>query len=132
MKKGAYGQRRSLSPCEAMIMKAVWDAGGDMTVAELTGTLKEEYGKEYARTTIATFLMKLSEKGFIVTSRKGKSSYVHAIRQEEEYRSAILKEENDFWYHGDLVRLFSALCKENGLTKEEICDLRGILDELDN
>lgn len=61
---------RKLSGSEAMVMKAVWDAGEDISVPDLMIALKEKYGKDYARTTVQTFLLKMIGKGFVQIYRR--------------------------------------------------------------
>ena len=56
---------RGLSACETLIMKVVWDAKEDIAVQELIVQLKEQYGKDYARTTVVTFLGKMADKGCV-------------------------------------------------------------------
>ena len=84
MDKEWLEEERNLSPGESIIMKAVWDLGQDVPVQELNRLLREKYGKDYARTTVATFLLKLSEKGFVRSYRKGRYAYVRVLKSEEE------------------------------------------------
>lgn len=130
--EGFVEQERTLSACETVIMKAIWDAGEDIAVQELIKVLKENYGKDYARTTVVTFLLKLSEKGYARTYRKGLYSYAHALKSEEEYKQKMVQNEVDFWFEGDASQLVSALCKGRKLTKEEAEHIRGMLDEFDS
>ena len=37
-----------LSPCEALIMKLIWEAPQDIPVQELIDQLRDDYGKDYA------------------------------------------------------------------------------------
>ena len=60
-----YTEDRPLSTCETIIMKAVWDKGKDISISELTEILKTKYNKDYKRTTIVTFILNLSAKGFV-------------------------------------------------------------------
>ena len=71
---------RDLSDCETLIMKIIWDAKEDVAVQELIVRLRERFGKDYARTTVVTFLKKLSDKGY------GRASYAHAEKDEEHYK----------------------------------------------
>ncbi|MBR5474571.1 MAG: BlaI/MecI/CopY family transcriptional regulator, partial [Lachnospiraceae bacterium] len=64
MNRSTRMDNRELSAAEALIMKAIWDAKQDISVIELMKVLKEDYGKDYKRTTMATFLLRLSEKDF--------------------------------------------------------------------
>ena len=67
-----------LSGCECLIMKTIWDVREGIAVQDLIRELAVRYDKNYARTTVVTFLHKMAEKGFVSTYRKWKSSYVHA------------------------------------------------------
>lgn len=89
---------RELSACETLIMKVVWDAKEDIAVQELIVQLKEQYGKDYARTTVVTFLGKMADKGFVSTHRRGKNAFVHAEKNEDAYKSKLMNEETDFWF----------------------------------
>ena len=47
---------KDISGCEKMIMKVVWDADRDLSTSEVIDALKVRYGKNYARTTVVTFI----------------------------------------------------------------------------
>ncbi|MDE7352990.1 MAG: BlaI/MecI/CopY family transcriptional regulator [Acetatifactor sp.] len=127
--ESSYNENRNLSACETLIMKTIWDAGEDISVPDLIAALKAKYSKDYARTTMATFLLKLSEKGFARVYRKGKLSYVYAIKSQEEYKRRLLQEETDFWYHGNAADMVSALCSTGKLTRQDADRIRRMLDE---
>ena len=130
MEQQFFEEEQNLTVSETTIMKAIWDEGEDISIPDLIEKLRIEYGKDYARTTVVTFLLKLSSKGFVKTYRKGKISYAHAMKQEEEYKKKLLSEETDFWFQGSVAELMSALCSERQVTKEEINEIRGILDDI--
>ena len=115
---------RELSACETLIMKVVWDAKEDIAVQELIVQLKEQYGKDYARTTVVTFLGKMADKGFVSTHRRGKKT-------EDAYKSKLMSEETDFWFEGKVDALLSAVCDKRKVSKEEIERMRDLLDVLD-
>ena len=121
---------RGLSACETLIMKVVWDAKEDIAVQELIVHLKEQYGKDYARTTVVTFLGKMADKGFVSTHRRGKNAYVHAEKTEDAYKSQLMSEETDFWFEGQVDQLLSAVCGKRQVSQEEIQKMRDLLDEL--
>lgn len=127
-----YKEDCSLSTCETIIMKAIWDKGEDISIGELAETLRTKYNKDYKRTTIVTFILNLSAKGFARQYRAGKYAYVHALKSEEEYKRKLLKDQTDFWYHGDAVKVVAALCSSAKITQKERETIRGILDDLDN
>mgnify|MGYP003424648216 FL=1 len=131
MNEQFFEEERNLSASETTIMKAIWDAGQDISIPDLIELLRTDYGKDYARTTVVTFLLKLSDKGFVRTYRKGKLSYAHAMKSEADYRTKLLNEETDYWFDGNVSNLFSALCSSRKLTKDEIGEIRSLLDDMD-
>ena len=63
-----------LSVCETLIMRQIWAYEGDIPVQTLIVKLNEEYGKNYARTTVVTFLSKLDRKSTRLNSSHVKRS----------------------------------------------------------
>jgi len=94
-----------LTACEVFIMKAIWDEVEDISIPDLIEVLRTKWGKDYARTTVTTFLTKLAAKGFVKTYRKGKLSFAHAMKSEEEYKDKLLKDMIEFWYGGNSAAL---------------------------
>lgn len=124
-----FEEEKNLSASETVIMKAIWDVGDDISIPNLIEVLRTKWGKDYARTTVTTFLMKLTVKGFVVTYRKGKLSYVHAMKNEEDYKVRMVSEDRDFWFGGKVSSLMSALCRDRKLTQAEAEEIRRILDD---
>lgn len=120
--------REELSVCEAPIMKIIWESNPDISVPELVKQLNEQYGKEYARTTVVTFLTRMAGKGYITTQRRGRISYVHAIKSEQEYKQQLAQKEIEFWFHGSMAEFAQTLCATAPLTHEECQKLRRLLD----
>lgn len=125
-------EERNLSSAETIVMKTIWDAGEDISVPDLMADLKVKYAKEYARTTVQTFLLKLSEKGFIRVYRKGKLSYVRAVKGEADYKAKLLQEQMDFWYRGNPAELVMGLFHAGGMTEKDKEQIRRALDGLDD
>ena len=125
-------EEKDLSACEAIIMKIVWDAGGVIPFMEIGERMKEECGKEYSRNTIATFLSRMAEKGFVESRRKGKKAYIRALKNKDEYAYQQLQHDKQMWFSGKASNLMCALVKQHDITKEEIREIRRILDELDD
>ena len=125
------GMREELSVCEAPIMKIIWESNPDISVPELVKQLNEQYGKEYARTTVVTFLTRMAGKGYITTQRRGRISYVHAIKSEQEYKQQLAQKEIEFWFHGSLADFAQTLCAAAPLTHEECQKLRRLLDHVE-
>ncbi|MCI5856990.1 MAG: BlaI/MecI/CopY family transcriptional regulator [Agathobacter sp.] len=123
---------REISGCETLIMKIVWDSKEDISTPDLIEALRVRFGKDYARTTVVTFLQRLAKKGFVKIYRKGRVAYVHALKSEKEYTTKFLNEAEDFWFEGDSSNLMAALCDTKKLSKEEIGRIRELLNGLDD
>lgn len=123
--------REPLSACEAMIMKVIWDQKGDISVPELIDLIQERYKRDYKRTTVVTFLTRLNGKGFISSRRAGRISYIHAEKSEEEYKAKLSAREVNFWFDGKPAEFIAALSNNQSLSKEDIKQIRGLLDEMD-
>lgn len=132
MKEMLPSEERNLSSAESLVMKTIWEAGEDISVPDLMTVLKVKYAKDYARTTVQTFLLKLSEKGFVRIYRKGKLSYVRVVKGEADYKARILREELDFWYHGNVAELIAGLFRAGEMTEKDREQVRRALDELDD
>ncbi len=124
--------RETLSNSETYIMKVVWSGDADISVMDLVEELREHYGKDYQRSTIATFLVRLASKGFVSTYKRKKYAYVHAEVSEADYKAYIAQNETDFWFSGRASEYFAALCSSKELSKDEIERIRGMLDGMDN
>ncbi len=123
--------KEELSACEAPIMKLIWEAEPDISIPELIRQLNVQYGKEYARTTVVTFLTRLTGKGYITTQRRGRISYARALKSEQEYKQMLAKKTIDFWFHGSLAEFVQALSMAAPITKEEWQKIRELLDEME-
>lgn len=123
---------KEMSGCETLIMKIVWDSGEDLSTPEIMDQLKARYEKEYARTTVVTFIHRLANKGFVSTYKRGRVSVVHSLKSQAEYQENLIQKTEEFWFNGDANFLLSTLCRVKKLSKKEMNDIRKTLDELDN
>ena len=81
-----------------------------------------------ALTTLLTLLTRLSDKGFIKIEKVGRSSKYYPLVSQQEY---LAEQSNRFLNKlcgGSLSVFVSALC-DSGLTKEEIAELRSLLEK---
>lgn len=123
--------REELSACEAPIMKIIWESEPDISIPELTKQLNLQYGKEYARTTVVTFLTRLAGKGYVTTERRGRISYVRAVKSEQDYKQMLASKQTNFWFHGSLAEFVQALSMGTPITKEELQKVRELLDQME-
>lgn len=135
MRRKVLDKERNLSEAEAFIMKTIWDLGGeerDVPLGELMKELDTTSNKNYARTTVATFLSKLIAKEFIESYRTGRLSMIHVKKSEKEYRNKILNEQVKFWFKGNKKMMIACLCDMDEENDQTISQIRELLDGMDD
>ena len=120
---------KELSEVEILIMKSIWKLGDDITTYDIIEYLKEHYDRNYARSTVKTYVTKLKGKGFLSTEVRGNYSYITAIISEEDYREEQMRKMKDFWHDGSVKEMFQTLTKT--ITPEEKEELQDLIDDLD-
>ena len=120
----------TLSASETIIMKAIWDSNGKrISTCDLLAILREKYRKDYARTTVTTFLQKLSYKGFVRCNREGKFSYIESLIEEQEYVTKLMNGQIDFWYDGKVADAVAVLIEKQKDKNEDLTPIIRLLEE---
>ena len=111
-----------LSESERAIMRQIWAMERPVTSAQLVAAFSESRG--WKAQTVNTFLTRLCEKGMLVGRRRGAQNLYDTAMEEADYRAqetkAFLKEV----HRGSVQSFLAALCNEDGLTKQEIDELK--------
>ena len=116
-----------LSENEWYIMKVLWEKSPS-TLREICDALKESKG--WTKHAVTSFLKRMLEKGAIKVDESGKVKEYFAVWSRED---TILEETHsilDRVYRGDLLLMVSNAVKEQKLSKEEIEELKNMLDRL--
>lgn len=118
-----------LSACEKMVMRVVWDAAFDISIQELQNNVRDQFDKDYARSTITTLVKRLKVKGFITTYHQGKCAYIKPKISREEYLDVYFDDIVKFWFEGDVCQFVNALFRNKKISKSEKQILRGFVKE---
>lgn len=116
---------RRLPDAELEVMQAVWSFEAPVLRKNIEEYLKDIH--PMAQTTLLTLLTRLAEKEFIRIEKKSRNSCYYPIITEQEYLAA---QSNRFFNKlcgGSISTFASALC-DSGLTKEELSELRNLLE----
>ena len=89
-----------LTRAESMIMQEVWKQPG-LSVSALLKIIREKKEENYARSTLQTFVIRLSLKGFITIQKGNRESFVEPLKNRKEYRKSLLGGLAGVWYEGD-------------------------------
>jgi len=112
-----------MSDSEKEVMRFVWAAGGSVSSAELLGNLKT-IDREWKPNTVLTFLARLIEKGILTSVRHGRTNEYIPLITENEYKQFETRVFLNSVHEGSVKNLITALYEENGLTAEEINELK--------
>lgn len=103
---------QSLTNCEMMVMKTVWDAEKELNLADITQRVNEIYDKEWKPQTVSTFLARLVKKGYLRHYRQGRVFYYQILIPQKEYLVKLAKRFMEFWRQENVDIFLDALEKE--------------------
>ena len=119
-------EQTHLTVSEWNVLNCLWDRH-PQTVMQLVAALNERVG--WAKSTTITTRRRMEDKGLVHCEQTGKGkSYSPAAEREgaaaDQTRSFL-----DRVYQGSVGLMMSAMARRQELTKEEIAQLKAILDE---
>lgn len=113
----------ALSASELEVMEILWDKGR-ASAAEIHTLLP----KVRAYTTVATFLIRMEEKGLLKSEKQGRAKVYIPVITRGEYRRAETEAFLNSVHRGSKRSLLAALCGEK-LSKDEIDELARLIEE---
>lgn len=117
---------RRLPDAELEVMQAVWACKSPVTRVDVEKILFQTH--PMAMTTLLTLLTRLSDKGFLTIEKEGRKSRYTPCISREMYLASQSKTFVDKLCGGSISAFATALCS-SGLTKEELAQLRDMLEE---
>ena len=115
-----------LTASEWSVLDSLWQEN-PQTVMQLVSKLGKTVG--WAKSTTITTLRRMEEKGLVRCEMVGKGkSYTPAVEQEQ----AVISETRSFLdrvYQGSVGLMMSAMARRQELSREEIAQLREILEK---
>ena len=116
---------RRLPDAELEVMQAVWASDAPVARADIDAKLKDTH--PMALTTLLTVLTRLSDKGFVRIEKQGRSARYIPLVSREEYLAQQSRRFLDKLCGGSLPAFAAALC-DSGLSREELAELRRLLE----
>ena len=114
---------QQISDYELELMKIIWANGGTALYAEIVEAL-EDKGTPWTKNTIITLLSRLTNKGFLKTSKTGFRNQYIATVLETDYQETQTKTLIDKLYEGNAKGLVSTLIQKDLLSPDDYEDLR--------
>lgn len=116
---------RRLPDSELEVMQAIWSCEPPVARTEISEILKDSH--PMALTTLLTLLTRLSEKGFVKIQKEGRSARYIPLVEKKDYLAQQSRSFLQKVCGGSLPAFAAALC-DSGLTKEELSQLRELLE----
>ena len=116
---------RRLPDTELEVMQAIWDCTPPVAKTDIESMVYASH--PMAETTLQTLLTRLAEKGFLSVTIQKRRKYYFPLITREDYQ---ISQSRSFFRKvcgGNLTAFANALC-EGGLTKEEVTELRKLLE----
>ncbi len=112
-----------ISDSELEVMRVLWRAADALPVTEIRETLQRSRGWE--ATTVKTLVSRLVTKGVLRQEKRGVFYYSPLI-SEAEYNDWATHDLISRVYHGSARDLVAALVLSDGLTQDDIDELRDL------
>ncbi len=116
----------NIGDAELEIMKVIWKSKKAITSSEIGAEVEN---KGWKRTTIATFLSRLVEKGALKSEKHGKSLYYTPLISAKEYKKTQLTHLIKHVFGGSAQDLVASLFEDKAITEQDIQELKAIFDD---
>ncbi|MCI9047562.1 MAG: BlaI/MecI/CopY family transcriptional regulator [Hungatella sp.] len=116
---------RRLPDAELEVMQAIWACEPPVSRTDIDEILRDTH--PMAQTTLLTVLTRLSEKGFVEIRKEGRSARYIPVVAKQDYLAQQSRRFVEKVCKGSLPAFAAALC-DSGLTKDELAQLRELLE----
>lgn len=116
---------KRLPESELEIMMIIWEYNRPVNRMEIGERLK----KDVAAPTILSFLNRLETKGFVSVEKIGKINWYTPLVKEEEYLQRESRNILRRMYQNSLKNFVTALYDGEGLSSQDIEDLKAFIEE---
>ena len=110
-----------ISDSELEVMRVLWRAGDALPVTEIRESLQKSRGWE--ATTVKTLISRLVAKG-VLRQEKRQVYYYSPLITEAEYNDWATHDLISRLYHGSARDLVASLVRSDGLSRDDLIDLR--------
>ena len=114
-----------ISEAELEVMQILWEADEPLTVQLVCDRLPS--GK-WAYKTVGTLLVRMEEKGAVISEKRGRANFYTPVLDREEYTRAKTKDFVSKLYNGSVKELAVSLFKSEDMTEADIAEIRKMFD----
>ena len=110
-----------ISESELEVMRVLWEAGDALPITDIRRILQDRKGWE--ATTVKTLVQRLVSKG-VLEQEKRKVFYYRPLVSESEYSDWAVSGMVQRLFRGSAKALVATLVKSDGLSEEDLAELR--------
>lgn len=114
-------KKAEISGAELEVMQVLWEADAPLRVQEVCDRLTESRWKYK---TVATLLMRMEEKGAVVSEKEGKANRYQPVLDRENYQKEQTRNFVKRLYNGSVKDLAVSLFQSDDLSEEDIAEIR--------
>ena len=112
---------KKLPDAEFDVMAAMWAGEPPVNTAYLMEAVGKDKGLK--ATTLISFLVRLEDRGYIVSEKKGKERYYTPVADRDKYMQAVTEDFVEHYHGGSFVHLMDTLYKDKSLSEKDIDEL---------
>ena len=112
---------KKLPDAEFDVMAAMWAGEPPVNTAYLMEAVGKDKG--WKAPTLISFLVRLEDRGYIVSEKKGKERYYTPVADRDKYMQAVTEDFVEHYHGGSFVHLMDTLYKDKSLSEKDIDEL---------
>lgn len=120
---------KRLPDSELRLMMIIWEAGEPVSSPYILEKLAGQ--KTWAKTTVLNFLSRLVDRGFLIAEKRGRFHYFSPVVAQETYLQMESCSFLERLHKNSLKSLVTSLYHGNGITNDDLQELRRYIEELE-
>lgn len=121
IEKNILDYTKKLPEAEFEVMNAIWAGEPPLTTAYLMEAIGNQ--KNWKAPTLISFLVRLQDRGYIVSEKKGKERYYTPVASKDTYVKSVTADFIEKYHGGSFVNLLNCLYADQTLSDEDIDSL---------
>jgi len=118
-------ETKDISAAELEIMEVLWQADEPLSIQAVCDGIGDD---KWKYNTVGTMLLRLAEKGAVMSEKLGRVILYSPILKEEDYRKEQTSKLISKLYGGSARNLAASLIGNGQMTKEDVEELRKLFD----
>ena len=120
-RRAVMSKLKKLPDAEFEVMKVVWEIDSPITTAEIMRLLGNE--KQWKIQSLVSFMVRLTEKGFLRSEKHGKERTYYPLISKAEYRKFEISNVVSQFHGNSFLSLVTTLYDDEALTDKDIDEL---------